>query len=123
VNGQPVKLPPMPGTESNAYERASQYLRELADRTGARLHHAETIGSLNQAFSLIAEELRHQYSLSYYPANAARDGSYRRIRVRVNQPNVVVRARAGYRAASDSPASEATPKDVPLRPAIKPDKP
>jgi len=124
VNGKPVQPPAgMPGIGADAYERASKYLRELSDRTGARLYRAETIKDVTQAFALIAEELRHQYSLSYYPANAARDDSYRRIRVTVNQPNVVVRARAGYRAASPQPTSDATPKDNAPRPVIKFDHP
>ncbi|MBI1762616.1 MAG: VWA domain-containing protein [Acidobacteria bacterium] len=89
------------GARHEDYVRAAQYLRELADRSGARLYHADSSGKLKKAFGQIAEELRQQYSLSYYPANAARDGAYRRIRVQVtplNLPNLVVRARAGYRA-------------------------
>ena len=91
------------GSRRDAYLRAAQYLRDLADRSGARLYRADTTGNLKKAFSQIAEELRHQYSLSYYPTNTARDGSYRRIRVRVEQPKYVVRAREGYRAAPQSP--------------------
>jgi VWFA-related protein len=98
------------------YERASRYLRDLAERSGARLYHADTIGNLPQAFSLVAEELRHQYALSYYPTNTARDGTYRRIRVRVNQPDLAVRARAGYRAASNAPPSDAPSRDRQARP-------
>jgi VWFA-related protein len=91
------------GARRDDYLRAAQYLRDLADRSGARLYRADSTGNLKKAYSQIAEELRHQYSLSYYPSNTARDGSYRRIRVRVEQPNLVVRAREGYRAASPSP--------------------
>jgi len=86
------------------YGRAAKYLRDLSERSGARLYHAETISSASQAFSQIADELRHQYALSYYPTNEARDGSYRRIRVRVDQPNLVVRARDGYRATGKEQA-------------------
>src|SRR5205085_4696611 len=88
-----------PRESQDEYSRATQYLRDLAARSGARLYHAETLGNLKSAFSLIAEELRHQYALSYYPTNEAHDGAYRRVHVMVNQPNVVVRAREGYRAA------------------------
>jgi VWFA-related protein len=93
------------GARHDDYLRAAQYLRDLADRSGARLYRADTTGNLKKAYSQIAEELRHQYSLSYYPSNTARDGSYRRIRVRVERPNLVVRAREGYRVASQSPTS------------------
>lgn len=33
--------------------------------------------NISRAFSNIAEELRHQYALSYYPSNSKKDGAYR----------------------------------------------
>jgi len=104
------------GSRHEDYVRAAQYLRDLADRSGARLYRADTTGNLKKAFAQIAEELRHQYSLNYYPTNTTRDGSYRRIRVRVEQPNLVVRAREGYRAAGRVPASNQPTPDVQAAP-------
>ncbi|HWQ35002.1 MAG TPA: VWA domain-containing protein [Blastocatellia bacterium] len=92
------------GTSHADYARAAQYLRDLAERSGARLYHAETLSNLSQAFSQIAEELRHQYTLSYYPTNTRRDGSYRRVKVQTTQPGLIVRARDGYRAAGEHAA-------------------
>ncbi len=111
---QPRRWPmtPLPqrGSSPEEYRRGAQYLHALAERSGARLYQADTLGNLSQAFSLIADELRHQYTLSYYPTNTARDGAYRRIRVVVNRPGLVVRARAGYRAAGgEAPHSSARP--------------
>jgi VWFA-related protein len=60
----------------------------------------ENIGDTKQAFAGIAEELRRQYWLGYYPTNSARDGRYRKIQVTTNIPNVAIRARDGYRAPS-----------------------
>ncbi|MGH9938024.1 MAG: hypothetical protein ACREAM_17390, partial [Blastocatellia bacterium] len=77
----------------------ARYLQELADRSGGRLHDADSTYNLSQAFSLIAEELRHQYALSYYPTNSKKDGTYRRVKVRVEKTAMIVRAREGYRAA------------------------
>jgi hypothetical protein len=48
------------------------------------------------AFSNIAEELRRQYSIGYYPKRSPQRGERRQIRVRVNQPNLAVRARDSY---------------------------
>jgi VWFA-related protein len=93
------------GTSSGEYRKGARYLQELADRSGGRLYQADTIYNLSQAFSNIAEELRHQYSLSYYPTNAKKDGAYRRVKVRVEKPGMVIRAREGYRAATDAPAT------------------
>ena len=82
------------------YKTADAYLNDLALKSGGKLHRADTLGSLPTAFARIAAELRNQYSLGYYPTNAARDGKYRKIQVKVNRKGVVVRARPGYRAPS-----------------------
>jgi VWFA-related protein len=84
------------GTSRSEYERADAYLRELAARTGARGYRADSMSNLSQSFALIAEELRRQYSLGYYPKTAAQAGQRRQIRVRVNQPGLIVRARDSY---------------------------
>jgi VWFA-related protein len=87
---------PLPGSTKADYDRADQYLRELAEKTAGRLYKANDTTQLAQAFSRIAEELRRQYSLGYYPQSGAIDSERRQIRVRVNRPNVAVRARDGY---------------------------
>jgi VWFA-related protein len=96
------------GTSRGEYERGDRYLHELADRTGARLYQADT-QNLSFAFSKVAEELRRQYSLGYYPKNPAQAGERRQLRVRVNQPNLAVRARDSYifnpQADSSAPSS------------------
>jgi VWFA-related protein len=100
---------PLPGTTKEDYQRADKYLHELADKTGARLCQANDPTQLAQAFSRIAEELRRQYSLGYYPQNnpqpsAVQSGERRQIKVRVRQPNLAVRARDSYvRSSSASP--------------------
>jgi VWFA-related protein len=96
---------PSGGTGSAEARKAARYLQELADRSGGRLYEADTIYNLSQAFSNIAEELRHQYSLSYYPSNVKRDGGYRRVKVRVEKSGMIVRARDGYRASTYAPAT------------------
>jgi VWFA-related protein len=94
-----------PSTSSGEYRKAARYLQELADRSGGRLYEADTLYNVSQAFSNIAEELRHQYSLSYYPTNVKRDGAYRRVKVRIEKSGMIVRARDGYRAATDAPTT------------------
>ncbi len=80
------------------YVKADSYLIELANRSGGRLLRADTLGALPDAFAKIAAELRTQYAIGYYPTNKARDGQYRKIKVKTIRKNVVVRARPGYRA-------------------------
>lgn len=103
--GPPAGGAAPPGTTKADYERANQYLHELADKTGGRLYEANDSAQLAQAFSRIAEELRRQYSLGYYPQTSTDQSSERRqIRVKVHQPNLAVRARDGYlRASSPNP--------------------
>jgi VWFA-related protein len=88
---------PLPGTTRADYDRADQYLQALAYRTGGRLFQANDTKQLADAFSRIAEELRRQYTLGYYPESAnIADGERRQIRVRVLQPNLAVKARDSY---------------------------
>jgi Ca-activated chloride channel homolog len=97
---------PTSGASEEEYRRADRYMRDLVERSGARLYKADLLGDVKQAFQLIADELRHQYTISYYPSNDKRDGSYRRIRVVVDHSNVAVRARKGYRAESEPQEKE-----------------
>ncbi|HEY0378553.1 MAG TPA: VWA domain-containing protein [Pyrinomonadaceae bacterium] len=84
------------GSSPEDYRRANSYLHDLADKTGARVYRAETTRDLSQSFANIAEELRRQYSIGYYPKNVAQAGQRRQIRVRVNRPDLIVRARDSY---------------------------
>ena len=84
------------GTSRNEYDLANRYLQDLSEVTGARKYQADSIQNISVAFSNIAEELRRQYSLGYYPKNPAQPGQRRQIRVRVNQPNLAVRTRDSY---------------------------
>ena len=94
---------PIPGTTKEDYDRANVYLHALADKTGGRLHKANDTRQLADAFSRIAEELRRQYTLGYYPkASSVGDGERRAIRVRVRHPNLAVKARNGYVKSSPS---------------------
>ena len=94
---------PIPGSTKEDYERADQYLHGLADKTGGRLYEANDTRQLAKAFSSIAEELRRQYSIGYYPkTNDGDSGNGRRqIRVRVRQPNLAVKARGSYMRTPD----------------------
>src|SRR5262245_56119050 len=100
----PGRTPSSGGGTSDEYRLAARYLQDLAGRSGGRLYDANTLYNVSQAFSNIAEELRHQYALSYYPTNSKKDGSYRRVKVRVENTGMVVRAREGYRAAAETQA-------------------
>lgn len=84
------------GTSRADYNRGAAYLREMALKTGGRVYQAETTRDLPQAFAGIAEELRRQYSLGFYPQKQGQAGERRQLRVRVNRPDLVARARNSY---------------------------
>ncbi len=96
-----------------------RYLQALAEGSGGRLYQADTVGDLAQAFSAIAGELRHQYWLSYYPTKVAQDGTWRRIKVTVSQPGLVVRARQGYRASAPAKVAPGDQDQIGKRPKFK----
>ena len=82
------------GSTSAEYETGKKYLEDLARNSGGRSFEARN--DLNAAFSGIAEELRRQYSIGYYPETAGKIGERKQIRIRVMRPNVVVRAKNSY---------------------------
>jgi len=84
------------GTGRSDYELADQYLREIADSTGGRQYHADSLQNMSLAFAKVAEELRRQYSVGYYPKRPGQPGERRQIKVRANEPNLAVRSRDSY---------------------------
>jgi VWFA-related protein len=93
-----------PGSTKEDYNRADKYLHALADKTGGRLYQAKDTKQLGDSFAAIAEELRRQYTLGYYPkASSVADDERREIRVRVRKPNLAVKARNSYMKSSAKP--------------------
>jgi VWFA-related protein len=85
------------GVTSEEYTLGREYLKDLAESTGGRVFNAETTeGGLTRTFESIAEELRRQYSIGYIPEDAGQAGQRKQIKVRVNRPNLIIRARDSY---------------------------
>ena len=89
------------GSSSAEYETGLQYLEELANRSGGRKFEADSAMSLDSAFAGIAEELRRQYSVGYYPDSVGQKGERRQIKVRVMRQGLVVRAKNSYVVGSN----------------------
>jgi Ca-activated chloride channel family protein len=60
-----------------------------------------SLKELDRAFTDLAEQLRTQYVLGFYSTNEKRDGSFRKLNVRIKQPGYQARARTGYYAPKD----------------------
>ena len=78
------------------------FLKGLAEPTGGRMFEAGKKVPLSQIFQSIEQELRSQYALGYVPTNRARDGSFRKLQVRVKGHRLRVQARKGYFAAHEA---------------------
>jgi len=73
-------------------------LKGFAEKTGGRFITTPGGPQLRDAFTGIADELGHQYTISYRPANTKRDGKWRTLEVKVVRDDLTIRTRKGYRA-------------------------
>ena len=71
-------------------------LQQTVEDSGGRIIRVDQIQQVERVFVQILEELREQYVLGYYPSNRQDDGSWHRIRVRVNRRGTDVRTHRGY---------------------------
>lgn len=91
-----VGQPSTRGTTAEDYRRAEEYLEQMAIRTGGQEYVADSLAHLTDAFSKIASELREFYSIGYYPSSERVAGKKTSVKVKVDEPGVVVRARDGF---------------------------
>ena len=80
---------------SEAYKRATRYLRLLADKTAGHFHYADNSKKLTDSFETIARQLREHYTIGYYPKDRT-EGS-RKIEIRINDNRKLnIRTRSSY---------------------------
>ena len=91
----PMKIPRRRG-KNPEYAAGREYLAKLAQYSGGLLVDASRIENLGAAFGRIAQELRSEYSIGYYPKNLKRDGMFRRVEVRTKRPGITARTKQGY---------------------------
>ena len=90
------------------FNRATEFLRQLADGTGgfAVIDRNDFAEGVPQIF----RENGSYYLVGYRSSNPAPDGRFRRIAVRVNRPGVTVRTRNGYVSGRAEVRSKLTPR-------------
>ena len=95
-------------TEKGDVRKARKDLKALAEATGGEAFFPATLEEVTPICERIAKEIRNQYTLGYYPTNAAKDGSFREVKVEVIPPSgydrLSVRTRVGYYAPKASAA-------------------
>jgi len=75
-------------------------LEEVTRTTGGRAFFPNSEVELEEVITRIALELRHQYSLGYYPKDTSQNGRWHKLKVTVNPPRglprLIVRSKEGY---------------------------
>jgi len=85
-----------PSTGTKGFKEAEFVMRQLAQETGGRAFFPSQLSDLNSVYGQISDELSSQYTIGYTPRNPRRDGSWRRVVVRIGRPNLTARTKQGY---------------------------
>jgi len=97
--GIQMRAVPM-GALQNELEASRVALRRLAADTGGEFF---ATNDFRGAFDQVVNRASTYYVLGYSSTNASRDGKFRRVEIKVNQPGMHVAARRGYAASSSRP--------------------
>lgn len=94
-------------------KKARDLLSRLAEDSGGRVFFPKEISEMPAIADQIAKDLRTQYIVSYAPSNSVKDGTFRAVKVNINQKGtrkLYARTRQGYYARdpkSQQPAAGA----------------
>ena len=83
-------------SSTKGFKEAEFVLRQFSQETGGRSFFPNQASDLANVYGQIADELSSQYTVGYTSRNAKRDGSWRRVVVRVTRPNLTARTKQGY---------------------------
>ena len=87
--------------------KSKKILQELAESTGGAAYFPNTLDEVAPICTMIAHDIRNQYTLGYYPTNTDKNGTFRAVQVLVNakgRGKLSVRTRTGYFAKGVSGA-------------------
>jgi Ca-activated chloride channel family protein len=91
-----------PGGELSPDLDGRATIEDLAQISGGQAFFPDSADELEDICNKIALELRNQYVLGYHSTNEAKDGKWRKIRLKINPPkgvpNLSVHAKSGYYA-------------------------
>ena len=76
-------------------------LRKMSEETGGHVFTVDRKHPLSEVFKEIQDEMRNQYSIGYESVNSNRDGTFRHIEIKVDNPDYRVQARSGYYATEN----------------------
>jgi len=84
-------------------------IEELADTTGGRAFFPDSVYELEDICTKIAIELKNQYVIGYHSTNGAKDGKWRKLRMKVNPPKGIQHLNVRYKQGYYAPMSDAAP--------------
>jgi VWFA-related protein len=73
-------------------------LHKLSEEAGGHVFKVDRRHTLDQVFKELQDEMRSQYAIGYTPSNDTKDGSYRKIDVKLAGKDLKAQARKGYYA-------------------------
>ena len=73
-------------------------LHKMSDETGGHVYQVDNKHPLDSVFKELQDEMRSQYSIGYTSSNPEKDGSFRKLAVKVGDKNLKVQVRKGYYA-------------------------
>jgi VWFA-related protein len=73
-------------------------LHKMSDATGGHVFRVDSRHPLDEVFKELQEEMRTQYAIGYTPTNEVRDGTYRKLEVKMVNKDLKAQARKGYYA-------------------------
>lgn len=85
-----------PSTSAKGFKEAEFVMRQFSQETGGRSFFPNQIAELANIYGQISDELSSQYTVGYTSKNPKRDGSWRRVVVRIVRPNMTARTKLGY---------------------------
>lgn len=92
--------------EKRMVRHSKKILTELAESTGGQAYFPDNLSEVTPICEQVAREIRNQYTIGYYPTNAAKDGTFRTVQLKVIPPSgrgkLSVRTRTGYYAPTSS---------------------
>jgi Ca-activated chloride channel family protein len=91
-----LRSPDGPSSTTKGFKEAEFVLRQFAQETGGRSFFPNQLSDLATVYGQIGDELSSQYTVGYTSKNPKRDGSWRRVVVRVARPNMTARTKLGY---------------------------
>jgi Ca-activated chloride channel family protein len=89
--------------------KSKKDLTDLAEATGGLAFFPDRLEDVDPVCVQVARDIRNQYTLGYYPTNAATDGTFRAVKVDLVEPKgkgkLSLRTRSGYYARKATPGN------------------